>query len=274
MPSLKCKCPAMWLSGLAGILLSAGCAGLGTPVPTTPLPESTPRLESILDELDANDIRLSSFRAAGTITLQAPSLEGVQRFPTGTVAYQRPDKLFVEGRLKTNAIAFQLQSSGDEFLIEFPTVREVKDRYFYHIKGQKIEDVPFDVSPSEVIDEMFLPEDWGSLKVPRDARITAFDPASQTATFTVGPRHRIRRTVVVSGPPWRVTRSERYDDEGGVLAITGRSEYNEKDGVQFPASIQSEFPQQGARMTFDMRNIRINIPLEPSLFIIQWRPAQ
>jgi hypothetical protein len=228
---------------------------------------------AILDDLAVNDGRIQNFRAAGTFTVESPDLEAIEKFPTGTIAYQKPDRLFVEGRLQVGMIAFRLVSVGTEFLIEFPGKRNPDERYFYRLEGEKLESVPFSVSPSDVAKEMFTPVDW--LSYDRDrVRMVSYDSDTQNAVLEVGPRRHPERRLTIHGMPWVIVRNERLDETGEVIADTALRDYHEIDGIRFPAYVEAWFPGEHTRMTFEMRNIRINTDqVSDDLFTIKWRPS-
>lgn len=251
----------------------SGCAGLGRQVQRAPLPPGAPEAAAIVEALSANDAAMQNFRAAGTFTLESPKLEAVERFPTGTIAFRKPDELFVEGRLVVGIIAFRLVSVGSEFLIEFPRKRDPDERYFYRLEGETLESVPFSVSPADVAREMFTPPDWFSYDRGQ-FRVVAYDQNSQTATLELGPRRRPERRLTVQGLPWVIVRNQRLGPDGEVISDTALSDYHEIDGVRVPASVDALFPGEQSRLTFEMRNIRINTDqVTDDLFTIKWRPS-
>ncbi|MBX7258952.1 MAG: hypothetical protein K1Y02_21495 [Candidatus Hydrogenedentes bacterium] len=265
-------------TGLLGVVaallgLVAGCATLGQRVEHTELAPGAPTAQEVRAALAENDAKLTNFRAAGSFTIESPELKATERFPSGMVAFRKPGDLHVEGRIKLNIVAFELTSRGNEFLIEFPTKRDVDERYYYRLEGEVIESVPFSVSPSDVAREMFIPEEWARIPE-RHMRVIAYDAAAQEATLLIGPARHPRRRIVVHGPPWVVVKNERLLESGDPLAVTLLSDYHVSDGVMFPAKIDVSFPTQQARMTFEMRNIRINTTLDDALFRIAWRPGK
>lgn len=279
---------------VAFCILLPACAGLGHRLERAAAPEGAPDIKKVLRDLAANDAAcgdagaaIRNFRAAGTFTLECPEVEGIQRFTSGMIAFRTPADLCVVGRVRLGAIAFRLTCVGREFLVEFPTERDPEKRYYYQLQGEKFESVPFSVSPSDVAREMFLPESWSALK-PKEVRITAYDARVQAAcgdaeaaTIEIGPTgHPRRRLVVVplahdSGTPqWVVARSELLDDAGRTIALTTKGDYREVDGFRFPSRIEVQFPGENARMTFEMRNIKINTNLvNDSTFAFNWRPS-
>ncbi len=262
-----------WALLLALPCLLAGCATLGQRMQQAELAPGAPSAQEVLASLAENESKLANFRAAGSFTITSPELKATERFSSGMVAFRKPADLHVEGRIKLGVKAFELTSKGSEFLIEFPTKRDVDERYYYRLEGEKIESVPFSVSPSDVAKEMFIPEEWSRISE-RHARVIEYDSTSQQATLLIGPPRHPRRRIVVQGPPWVVVKNERLTESGEPLAITLLTEYHVSDGVMFPAKTDVSFPMQQASMTFDMRNIRINTTLDDALFRISWRPGK
>lgn len=257
------------------LVFSAGCAGLGEHADRVSLPAGAPNAEEILRDLARNDARIQSFRAGGTFVIVSPEFEAIKQF-RGNIRFRRPADLYVQGNQQlTNIPIFKLACVGPEFLMEFPGSR---DQSFYQVEGEVFEDVPFSVSPSDIAREMFLPEDWGALEG-RDARVIAFDPATQTATLSVGAGERPRRVVELvrvnaEEPTWVARKNTRLTDTGEVLAITTLDDYTNVDGALFPTAVEASFPTEETRMTFAMRNVRLNEVVPDKYFNIRERARE
>ncbi|MCC6491376.1 MAG: hypothetical protein IT364_28055 [Candidatus Hydrogenedentes bacterium] len=264
----RCRAAALVLLGLA----CAACVRQGRQLETNPLPPDTPEISTILQDLASNDAAFQNFRAAISLTLESPKLTGIQQFDGGYVAFRKPDSLCVQGTMKPlGTIAFRLTSAGREYLIEFPTKRD-DERYYYQLEGEQFENVPFNVYPSDIAREMFTPEDWDSIN-PRHARIIAYDSTAQEATLLIGPARRPERRIVVRGAPWVIVENERLSEDGITLALSTFADYQVVNGVRFPSKIDVTFPTESTRMTFEMRNIRVNTDqVNDTLFTINWRP--
>lgn len=272
MPNRQCARAALTLAAVL-LTLASGCAGLGQQLHHAPLPPGAPEVDTIIDDLATNDRPIQNFRAAGTFTIESPDLKAVEKFYHGMIAYRKPGELHVQGSLKIGFTAFRLVSVGSEFLIEFPGKRDPAERYFYRLEGEKLESIPFSVSPAVVAKEMFTPVDWLTYDRNR-VRMVAYDPDAQTAVLELGRRRHPERCLTVRGIPWVVIRNERLDDSGAVIADTTLDDYHEVDGVWFPAFVDAWFPSEATRMTFEMRNIRINTEqVTDDLFTIKWRPT-
>ncbi|HOZ46882.1 MAG TPA: hypothetical protein PLO37_00540 [Candidatus Hydrogenedentes bacterium] len=245
-----------------------GCVRLGHELTQGPLPEGAPSPEEILTDLAANDQAIERFSATGAFTLVSPERPGTDRFRQSQILFRKPADLHIVGRGPLLTTVFRLTCVGEEFLIEFPTEKE----YYYQLEGEQFESVPFSVSPSDVAREMFLPEDWAALPI-RRAQLGSFDSATGAVTLDIlepgFPRAWVKRRLTLTGTPWIVTRSERFDRKGRVLAVVSKSDYRELDGIRFPARVSAEFPGEQTQMDFDMRRIEINGPLDDDTFHVQ-----
>lgn len=255
------------------ILVFPACAGLAPVLERTVGTQNAPKLALILSDLEKNDARIQSFRAAGTFTLESPEFDAIRKFRRGRVMFRRPNALYVQGNHRiTNMTLFKLISVGKEFLIEFPTN---KDESYYQLEGEEFEDIPFSVSPSDIVREMFLPESWGELGR-REARVTAYDAERQVATVELGARNRPRRRIEVTqvnpeNPVWVIIRNELLEPDGERIAITLSSDYRTFDGVHFPSTVDVFFPTEMTRMIFELRNVRMNVELPDEAFDIRER---
>lgn len=252
---------------IALCILSAvcmGCATVGKPLGMLELPNGAPLVGEVLSGLADNESALNNFRATGVFTLASPERPGIERFRHSTIRYRKPNALHIIGRGPLNATVFRLTSVGREFLIEFPTEKQ----YYWELEGAALDSVPFSVSPSDVAREMFAPEPWSELAA-RHVRMTAYDDVRQEATLEViqGRLQRWRRRrITVAGPPWRVIRVERFDKQGRPIATVEKGDYKELDGVFFPAVIDAFFPTEDTRMSFNLRNIKVNTEMDGSSF--------
>jgi hypothetical protein len=246
-----------------------GCTRLGQPLQHVALPPGAPEASAILAGLAANDAAIRNFKAKGSMSLASPDFEGVKTCDDGLVAFRRPADLCVIGKkLVVGVTVFRLTCVGNEFLIEFPATPE--EEPYYRVEGEHFASVPFSVSPSDIVREMFLPEEWRDVKQ-KDFRLVSYEQTRQQAEIEIGPKREPRRRILVTGPPWRVVRSERLDKDGTVVAVTLKENYREIDGVQFPTKIDASFPGEQTRMTIDMRKVWTNTDLDKSLFDVKAR---
>lgn len=283
MPQRQCNMsrPAAafrpWVAAILFIaaVVPLGCVSLGNRVGRAQLPAGAPKAGAVLADLAQNDEKIRTFRGAGTFTIESPDLEAIERF-RGSIRFRRPADLYVQGNQRlTNIPIFKLTSVGQEFLMEFPGRR---DQNFYQIQGAQFEDVPFSVSPSDIAKEMFLPERWGELSK-RDVRIAEYVPETHSAVMQVGPSDHPRRIVELvrvdaDQPRWVMKRDQRLSEDGRVLAETTLNDYHEIDGALFPAYIDAQFPTELTRMTFELRNVRINTEIAEKYFNVRERARE
>lgn len=252
---------------VACVVLGA-CGHLGPPLEQAAAAPGVPGVDEILSSIAANDRQLDGFRAAGTFSLESPERPGVDRFGQSTVLFRKPGNLHVVGRkLAFPTPLFRLTCVGEEYLIEFPTEKQ----YHYEVKAKRFGSVPFPVSPSDVVREMFFSEDWDALGT-RHVRLVSYDAGTRTAQLEVmdsGLRRRVRRRLEVTGVPWVVTRSALLDKSGNTIAVTSKSGYRDVDGVRFPARVEAEFPGENTRMTLDLRSVKLNPPFARADFDIE-----
>lgn len=273
-PSFRKKAPATALL-IAACVFGVSChtTGKTQPVPNATHGQTAPVLSDIVATLRANDDALRDFRAAATFTLESPKLEAVQRFPGSSVAYRRPADLYVVGRNALGSALFKLTSRGPEFLIEFPAVSDVDDRYYCSTEGEEIAKVPFPVAPADVAHEMFMPIDWAET-ADKDVRLVGFDDATGEATLECRTKNGLLRRVIARGSPWNITHNTLADRAGTVLSDTTMDDYIATGGVRLPGKVEAWFPEERTRITFELRNVRINTGLPDSTFNITWPPGQ
>jgi len=259
---------------LLGAVIALGCKTTAKgPVVAPRLPAAAPTLEEVVADLRANDAKLADFRAAATFTLESPKLKSVQRFPSGTVAYRRPADLYIVGKNALNATLFKLTSHGAEFLIEFPAVQDVDDRYYCSFEAGDIANVPFPVAPADIAHEMFQPIDWP--QTADDAiRYQSFDMDSGAATLELAVHNGLTRRIVVIGKPWRIAHNMLVDASGAVLSDTTLSDYVECGGVRIPTTVDAQFPGEQTHIRFELRNVRANTGLPGIDFTWDWPPGQ
>lgn len=253
-----------------------GCAHTGMELERAELPQHAPKIMDILTDLASNDLGIGSFRAAGTFTLESPETDAVQRFRRGKILFRRPADLYIQGNHNvTNMVVFKLVCSGKEFVLEFPA--SAKNNY-YSLEGEEFEEVPFPVSPADVTREIFLSEAWGEFGR-RGARVVDYDAVTGLAVVEVGKRGEARRLleVVLMGAPeprWVVVRNVRLGPDGAELSITRLGDYRVVDGTRFPAWVEAYFPTESTRMTFEFRNVRLNVELADETFDVRARARE
>ncbi len=219
----------------------------------------------------SNDEAIESFVATGKLILELPELEAVQKFHGAKVRFRRPSDLFVRaGHKVTNHTVFKLWSVGRQFLLEVP--RRKRESY-YSFEGERIESVPFPVSPSDIVREMFLPEAWSTLGS-SEVRIVKGEANATIHRMEIGSRSRPRRLVDVSlfgteSPAWVIVRSVLLDKSGRTVAITTMDEYILVNGIRFPKRVEASFPVEETRMALGLRSVRINEAIPDDTFDVE-----
>ena len=273
--SLKSPLPSLgWGISLLALCfaLMPGCAHLGTRLVLEPPPENAPPVEEILADLAANDAAIAQFKARGDFILKTPELDTVYWLPTSDIYYQHPGRLFVKGRKHAHNV-LMLRCEGEKFLIELPLRKE----YIYRREGHQFAELATKVSPADIAQELFLPEDWAAL-TPKQVRVSEVDETQQTVSIEIyqGKRpYRLYRRLTLQGPPWRVLRAELLAPETQeVLAVTTKTDYHLQNDIRFASQIESTFPEQDAYMQYKMRWFKVNEPLDMEWVDIESRRQQ
>lgn len=244
----------------------SGCARLGPALqrPTT-APAESPEWEQIFRDLKETNAAFTNFRSVGSVRLESPDLVAVQRLRQSTVTYIAPAQLHIEGR-KYGVLFFRLTAHNDAYLIEYP--REKK--FIYEEHGRSVEGIEGRVSPAMLARESFFTAEY--LNVP-PRRIRKAEMTESHAVFEILSRSgRVQRRVYVSGPsPWVITRAERYDHNGDLVAVSEWSDYRAEDSFRYPAQIHVVFPKQQAMIEFQLRKITRGIQAEPAIFDLRAR---
>lgn len=230
-----------------------------------------PKLSNILDDLNINAEELQTFKGGGSILLESPNFDGRRTFPS-RIFFRRPADLYVHGRHRlSGTMLFRMLCVNEEFVMEFP---KNKDESYYQVEGEEFEDVPYSVSPSDIAREMFLSEDWGSLKR-RHVRMLEWNSDSGIALLEIGPKNSPRRRAKValtaSEPNrWVVVSNELLNENTGEqIALTLLKDYTLNEGIYFPAVVDATYPTEDTRMKLTLRDIDVNIPIDSERFDIR-----
>lgn len=248
------------------LLIAAGCATVGTPVAQDPLPPGAPDVAEILAGLRANDAAVASLSATGKFILKTPELDTVYVLPQSSIHYARPDRIAIVGRKYLGYNVVNIIGQGNAFLLELPT----ENQYAWRPEGERFQGVSFAISPADVAFEALLTGGWAT-QSDSSTRLVAWDEATGSASLEIADPERPRRlirtaTAQAIGGIWTITQSNRYDDNGTLIATTQRSDFHALDGAVFPRQIVSAFPSASARMEFTLRKITINPELDSALF--------
>jgi len=255
---------ALYCAILLASFALAGCAHLGQRVErgAAPAVASQSALHDILADLSANEAALRTLKASGSLTIKTPQSAAVQQCG-GSIQFRKPSDLYVVGRGPLGGKEFELRCVGDRYLIWHNGESQIGEG------AKEVEGISWKVSPSEIVREMFIPELWSALDA-RDARLVEYDEARHNAVLVIGPEKHPRRRVEVTGPPWDVTKNELFDPAtGDVVASTELNDYRTEAGVRFPRVVDARFPKQETRLTFTIRDQKLNTQLDDSRFTIE-----
>lgn len=239
------------------LALVAGCAH--TPPPDTGghFPADAPTADQLLADLTQPDRLIANFSSLGAIRMQLPGEAARQRFTRSYIAFQQPARFHANAMKATQSV--NIYVDGETFLLEH---QAEKVFYFGH-EGDHFDDVALDVAPSTVFREFFLADSLAALREPRVELLqySAENQRAQLAVFSGGRRRRLeRRLIVESGPEgWRVVQNDLLGDNGAPLATTRYSDYAVVDGVFMPKLIETELPESGGLLSFQIQsNARAN----------------
>jgi hypothetical protein len=252
------------------LIMFAGCVRMQERIRLEPLPPGSPSPHAILEDLAENQEKLRNFKAFGTFYLESPQLTGKLR-GRGTLNYERPDRLFVNGRdLTLNVPVFELTATGAQYLLWLPRDKQL----FHSIEGIEFEGVPFRVSPADIVREMFLPEGWDTIPR-RDVYLEAYDPQTQRAILLIGPPAAPRRRIEVTGAPWMLTRNELLDQHGATAAVTTYNEHTQdpSSGMRFAGLVRATFFAEDTILEFRIRRLDLNIPIPAETFDVEAKLA-
>ena len=238
---------------LALVLVSAGCVRGG---PRT-LP-GAPDRRAILADLDANDKALEGFSAKGTCIIGSPEIVGKRRLRS-TFDFQRPDKLHITGHdWWLGRLAFELTSVGDAYVVSLPE----EDREF---RGDGGEQGLFPMAPARLIQELVFPERWGQIPL-RRVRMLESGESNKLVCLEIGLPGRWVRRIKVGGEPWVLRENELVDPRGEVVARATLKDHELIDTVWFPRELLIVFPQHGASLKLDIKELRVNPAFDDGLF--------
>lgn len=245
------------------ILPMAGCVHTRQNLPQPILPPGAPEVAPILASLNGPDRILNNLESNGTIRMQLPGEAGTQRFDTGRIQFQAPDRFLAQGR-KLNVVV-RIYSTGEAFLLELPS-----DNTFYDGReGDHFEDIALDIAPSRIFRELFLIGLLDGVDPGRVA-VTAYDEQEKRAVLEVrseGRKRKLARRLVVENVPegWVVVESQVFDADGDLIGKTECQDYVRLAGVLLPAKVTASFPKHEAEMSFFMRTNTAKVNQEQPL---------
>ena len=230
-------------------LTISSCTHLGERLQRQKLTEEQLTIRDILGDLAANDAAIKKLRAHAKFRFNTSDV-GTHKY-RGHIAFQSPDLLSVVGRHRmSNIKVMELTCSGNDWILW------IRGEELYYKVGEKQSD-SFRFSMSEIMREMIYQEEWNNIPLD-DVRMIEQDLVNQTALLEIGPEGSPRRRIHVEGLPWIIVKSEILDENQVIRGVVTRSNYHELDQIRFPATVEAEYPEENAHMTFNLTNIRIN----------------
>jgi|GEM_PF-6113807 len=238
--------------------LLMGCSYLQRrPIVVPPYREGD--VERALEALAARQHSPDNFKARVTFIIDSPDLEKRQKF-RGNVAVEMPDRLRLVSTGAFGRKVFDLVSVGKSFLLYFPSEQKV----FFEREGLAVESLPFSVSPSDIVKELFGPEDWGSID-PADVRLLS--PGGRRLVIALYSGGMLKRKLWIERPQWLLVRDELYAEDGTLRAVTVLDRYRRVEETWMPTRLGADYPLHETYMVMNLGRIEINTELNPRLFI-------
>jgi hypothetical protein len=246
--------PRVWRA-IAILVLATGCTRFRPPAPGRFPGSDRALIRGFIKHVVDRESSVHNMRARTKFTIDSPDLDRSVTL-RGFVAFAAPDKLRVQGHAVFGIDACDLISVGPTFYLHIPS----QDKVFYEQNGVAVDGMPFSVSPSDIVQEMFGP--FSANKV-RAKHVRVLDRGDDESVFecTVGST----RHVAVVDNLWRVLRRVRYDNDKLTSSAT-MTDYEETDGILFPHNIELIYPARNTSLTMELSGIQINGDLNPELF--------
>jgi len=233
-------------------------------------PVHTPQVREILEDLGRQAKEIESVRATRVrVVVKAPTLAATQILPQSSMQYRAPADLHVIGRKLGGMRYVEITAAQGAFLLDLPVERE----YYYRAPGQTFEAGTVQVSPADIVRELFQPEDWAQVG---EAWLLEQDADGESPSLILELPETARgpglfRTVRVGylAGRWVLLESHLIDELGVVLATTTWDEYTEREGVLFPLRMEARFPTEDAFMRFEISAFSLNEPLDSEPFDIE-----
>ncbi len=219
-------------------VLMAGCVHRDGPRMDGGAPGEQPTAGEILSDLHARSQALQSLQLTGNVRLKLPGDAAIQNFRGGTLHYEAPGQFAMACR-KPGFRLYAYVAAG-QFLLNLP----YEKTYYVGQEGDRFDDVMMAVTPSRLLDEVFL------LTIPGEegAKGSTVEPDPDfPAGYVVTVRTRrngpvARRIFVEKVGDWRIRAMTVYDEDGREVVTTSCTEYKEFEDVSIPSTVESVFP--------------------------------
>lgn len=220
-------------------------------------------IDGILSTMIAQQERLETLQATGKFILKAPELDRralVMR--QSQLQYQRPDQIYVHGRMYAKAV-LDLVSAAGEYVLVLPGEKAV----YQGAVDEQMEALALAATPGELARELFFLEDWQNLsKGDFDVVATGEDGAFIELLLKPRKATGVFRRMRFEGSPWRLVSSKLQSKEGEDIANTVYTDYENHDGVLIAQTARCQFPKTGGLMEFQINTLRVNEDIDASRF--------
>jgi outer membrane lipoprotein-sorting protein len=216
-------------------------------------------IERAVETLGTRQTNLENFKARVTFIIDSPDLEKQQKF-RGNVAVEMPDRLRLVSTGAFGRKLFDLVSVGKSFLLHFPSEQKV----FFEKEGMPVESLPFSVSPSDIVKELFGPEDWGNVDL---ANVRVLSPGGRRLVVALYSGGVLKRKLWIQRPEWLLVRDELYAEDGTLRAVTVLDRYRRIQETWMPTRFEAQYPLHETYMVMNLGRIEINTGLNPRLFV-------
>lgn len=219
-------------------LLMAGCVHRDGPRMAGGTPGDLPGAGEILADLHARSQALQSLELTGNVRLKLPGEAATQNFRGGTLYYEAPGQFAMSCRKP----GFRLYAyvADERFLLNLP----YEKTYYVGREGDRFDEVLMAITPSRLLDEVFLLTIPGKEAAKRST--VAPDPDyPEGYVLTVHTRRNgplERRIYVEQVGNWRIRAMTAYDEDGREVVTTSCTEYKEFEDVSIPSTVESVFP--------------------------------
>ncbi len=216
-------------------------------------------VERAVETLAARQTNLENFKARVTFTIDSPDLEKRQKL-RGNVAVEMPDRLRLVSTGALGRKVFDLISVGKSFLLHFPSEQKV----FFEKEGLAVESLPFSVSPSDIVRELFGPEDWSNVNL---ENVRVLSPGGRRLVIALYSGGMLKRKLWIERPQWLLVRDELYAENGTLRAVTVLERYRRIQETWIPTRLEAHYPLHETYMVMNLARIEVNTELNPRLFV-------
>lgn len=219
-------------------LLMAGCVHRDGPRMARDTLGEVPGAGEILADLHARSRALQSLELTGNVRLKLPGEAATQNFRGGTLYYEAPGQFAMSCRKP----GFRLYAyvADERFLLNLP----YEKTYYMGREGDRFDEVLMAVTPSRLLDEVFLLTIPGKESAKRSTVESDSDyPGGYVLSVHTRRNGPIERRIYVEKVGnWRIRAMTAYGEDGREVVTTSCTEYKEFEDVSIPSTVESVFP--------------------------------